>query len=252
MLKLFARKANNGPSNAWVPEDSRVYAVGDIHGRLDLLEDLHDAILADAETCAVPRKVIVYLGDYIDRGPTPEGVIDCLINSALPGFERVHLIGNHEAFMLQFLTDEGAMKSWLMNGGDSTLRSYGIEPYAAHITEERPKWIRGELESRLPKAHKRFLSELKVSHEEGDYLFVHAGVRPGIEIDDQDPYDMIWIREPFLSAKEDFGKIVVHGHTPTGKPTCRSNRIGIDTGAVFGGVLTALVLEGEDWRFIQV
>lgn len=237
---------------ARVPDGTRVYAVGDIHGCADSLRALHSAILGDVERARCERLVAVYVGDYVDRGPDPRDVVDVLIEEPLPGFESVHLIGNHEAFLIGFLEDWGAAMSWLMNGGHATCISYGVDPLAAPDDTDRLAWLQRALIERIPSSHRTFFGNLRHSHVEGDYLFVHAGIRPGTAVDGQDPDDLLWIREPFLSSDEDFGKVVVHGHTPRDAPEVRANRIGIDTGACFGGRLTALVLEEDERRFLQI
>ena len=238
--------------NACVPEGSRVYGIGDIHGRYDLLAELRRSILSDAQTTGCERRVIVYLGDYVDRGPDSREVIDLLVNEPLPGFEAAYLRGNHEAFLLSFLEDESVGLVWTMNGGEATCRSYGVDLQAAPNGRDRMLWLQDELHTHIPSAHKAFFDELSLSHCEGDYLFVHAGLRPGVPLEGQDPEDLMWIREPFLSSERDHGKVVIHGHTPTSDPVVRSNRIGIDTGACFGGPLTAVVLEEDRQRFLQV
>ncbi len=252
MLGLFQSTQVAGKAMPRVPAGTRVYAVGDIHGRFDLLEALHREIDADARNDRGLRKVVVYLGDYVDRGPDSRNVIDYLIEEPLPGFESIHLMGNHEAFLLQFLDDSTVLPSWAMNGGDATLASYGVSPHEAPSGANRAEWLRTRFREVMPRAHHNFLCALKLSHVEGDYLFVHAGVRPGIPIEQQDPLDLLWIREPFLRSTEDFGKLVVHGHTPVRRPERRANRIDIDTGAVYGGQLTALALEGDTQLFLQV
>jgi len=234
-----------------VPEGTRVYAVGDIHGCTDLLRDLHDAILEDAEGAAPARRVAVYLGDYVDRGPDPRGVLNILIESPLPGFETVHLIGNHEDFLIRFLDDPSIAPLWMINGGGATCRSYGADADAGDGGDLFERLQRA-LKAGMPETHLAFLAALRPSHVEGDYLFAHAGIRPGVALGDQVETDLLWIREPFLSSTEDFGKVVVHGHTPAREPVVRVNRIGVDTGACYGGALTALVLEGEERRFLQV
>ncbi|MDH3909796.1 MAG: serine/threonine protein phosphatase [Rhodospirillales bacterium] len=237
---------------ARAPEGTLVYAIGDSHGCVDRLRALHEAILEDAGHSAQGRRVAVYLGDYIDRGPDPRGLVALLIEEPLPGFESVHLIGNHEAFLLRFLADRTVAPLWMMNGGAATCTSYGVDPARPPEHAEGDDWLQRELKARIPETHLAFFGALRPSHLEGDYLFVHAGVRPGVPLDAQDRADLLWIREPFLSSDEDLGKVVVHGHTPTDAPVVRANRIGVDTGACYGGPLTALVLEGGERRFLQV
>lgn len=237
-----------------VPDGTRVYAIGDIHGCADRLRALHERILqdcrnADAKGPAATRRVIVYLGDYIDRGPDSRGVIELLTSTPLAGFERIHLKGNHETFMTDILDGAGELSLWLVNGGAATLRSYGIDQLAVAAGIAG---VRDALLHQVPAAHLEFLQALRFSHVEGDYVFVHAGLRPGVAIEAQDPYDLMWIRAPFLHSDADHGKIVVHGHTPSAEPVLRANRIGIDTGACMGGNLTALVLDGAERRFLQV
>ncbi len=197
---------------------------------------------------------MVYLGDYIDRGPDSRGVLELLIGEPLAGFESVHLLGNHEAFLLGFLDGEDLASVWLMNGGDATLRSYGLDVAALNGPGPGgdPPALRAALIPAVPAAHRAFLDGLALSHVEGDYFFVHAGVRPGVPLGRQGEHDLLWIREPFLSSAADHGKVVVHGHSTTAEVELRSNRIGIDTGVCYGGKLTALVLEGEQHRFLSV
>lgn len=237
---------------ARVPAGSRVYGIGDIHGRYDLLAELHRKILSDAEASGCRRRVVVYVGDYVDRGPDSREVIDLLVNGPLPDFESVYLLGNHEAFLLRFLGDDSVGLLWMMNGGEATCRSYGVDLGASPNPADRMLWLQDELRAHIPSAHMAFLDELLLSHCEGDYLFVHAGLRPGVPLEDQAPEDLMWIREPFLSSEQDHGKVVIHGHTPTSNPVVRSNRIGIDTGACFGGPLTAVVLEEDRQQFLHV
>ncbi len=242
---------------AFAPQGARIYAIGDSHGCIEKLVDLRAAILedsarADAAGPAAARRVVVYLGDYIDRGPASREVLDLLIEQPLAGFESVHLLGNHEAFMLQFLDEAGDPLNWILNGGDATLSSYGVEIGQLSLGSAEGEGLRAALARRVPRKHRAFLSNLRPRHVEGDYLFVHAGIRPGVAIEAQDLEDLIWIREPFLGSNADHGKIVVHGHTPGQAPVIRANRIGIDTGACYGGKLTTLVLEESRRRFIQV
>jgi serine/threonine protein phosphatase 1 len=236
---------------AAVPDGTAVYAIGDIHGRADLLAELHRRIADDRERGAVVRRVIVYLGDYVDRGDDSAGVIDLVIEGVPDGFEAVHLLGNHERLMLDFWADTIHGPVWLSNGGDATLRSYGVELGEGSLPRG-PKLVELQAEMRraLPARDLAFLKGLQLSHVEGDYLFVHAGVRPGVRLEDQREADMIWIRSLFLDSTLDHGRIVVHGHTIVPEPVFRPNRIDIDTGAYASGRLTCLVLEGTKRRII--
>jgi serine/threonine protein phosphatase 1 len=237
-----------------VPPGRRVYAIGDIHGRHDLLARLHQRILDDAAKAAAsehaPDNVVVYLGDYVDRGPGAREVIEMLIEAPLPGFGRVLLKGNHEDMMLGFLAGP-ANPLWLFNGGVATASSYGALDLPTMPNDRELEHLRQRLLACLPDRHLEFLTALKTLHVEGDYLFVHAGVRPGTALGDQQERDLMWIRGPFLSAEKDFGKRVVHGHTITTVPDVALNRIGIDTGAYYTGRLTCLVLEDDTLRFLQ-
>lgn len=233
-----------------VPDGCRVYAIGDIHGRHDLLRQMHALIGDDLRTLGSRRATVVYLGDYVDRGPSSSEVIDCLCQQPLPGVRTVCLMGNHEDMMLAFLDgeDDGL---WFMNGGDATIRSYGIDDDCYYLDENEREALRRRLWLALPAPHSAFLRALKYFHLEGDYLFVHAGVRPGAPLDRQQPRDLMWIRDPFLTSTQDHGWCVVHGHTIGAEPVVRPNRIGIDTGAFFSGRLTCLVLEGGGHRFLS-
>ena len=232
------------------PPGSRVYAIGDIHGRRDLLARMHGAIRDDAAGSVAHVKTVIYVGDYVDRGDDSRGVIDLLLDAPLEGFRAVHLMGNHEDFMLRLLEDPSIAPLWIANGGDATLYSYGVdwrEAYGAGDLEAISKGLRAA----LPERHLEFLRSLALSHEEGDYLFVHAGIRPGRELAEQTPDDLMWIRDEFLRSEADHGKVVVHGHSISPEPELRDNRIGIDTGAFATGRLTCLVLEGTERRILQ-
>jgi len=234
-----------------VPPGRRLYAVGDIHGRADLLSRLLAEIATDAKCRGPAQNRLVYLGDYVDRGPDSADVIDLVLDGAPAGFDGVTLMGNHEDMMRRFLFDLTIGRGWLMNGADATLRSYGVEPPTPHDDTQAYRRASVELAQHLPPRHRRFLDSLALSHEEGDYFFVHAGVRPGVPLAEQRPEDLVWIRDEFLESDAEFGKRVVHGHSITREPTFRHNRIGIDTGAYATGRLTCLVLEGSDWALLQ-
>lgn len=235
---------------ASLPPDTRVYAVGDVHGRVDLLVDLHRRIAEDAKSAPESRRLAIYLGDYVDRGPDSAGVIDHLLDSPLPGFEQVYLMGNHEEFLLQFLDDPADGDVWIANGGDATLRSYGVEPGSDGFAGDlAAAWE--QLRRKMPKKHGTFLKQLGVSHLEGDYLFVHAGIRPGVPLDKQSDEDLLWIREPFLEAGDEHEVVVVHGHTPVDAGQVHDNRIAVDTGAVWSDRLTAVVLHDQEHSFLH-
>ena len=234
-----------------LPEGQLLYAVGDIHGRLDLLESLLGLIERDATGRHADRRTLVFLGDYVDRGPDSRGVVERLIGDPPQGFATHFLKGNHEAILLDFLEDAWRLDHWLMNGGDATMRSYGVDTERLAHEGAAPEAWRQIFAEALPEAHLRFFRDLQLSATFGDYLFVHAGVRPGVPLAAQSEADLIWIRGPFLNHADPFDKIVVHGHTPEQEPVARQNRIGIDTGAVFTGRLTALRLEGGAGEFLQ-
>ena len=244
---------------AAVPPNTRIYAVGDCHGCLEAMRELREAIAADSaradsEGPPAHRRAVIYLGDYVDRGPDSRGVIDLLIGEPLADFKSIHILGNHEAMMRGFLDGEDVVSVWMMNGGTETMRSYGLDVSALNgpWPDDDAPALRAALAAAVPKAHRAFLDGLALSHLEGGYFFTHAGIRPGVPLERQEEDDLLWIREPFLGSAADHGKVVVHGHSATREPEVLANRIGIDTGACYGGKLTALVLEGDRHRFLQV
>lgn len=241
--------ADRGAPSA--PPGSVIYAIGDIHGESGKLDLLHSMIRVDASRRVAKRKVVVYLGDYVDRGRDCAGVVERLAGDPLPGFETVFLKGNHEEFLLHFLETGDTSSGWFHNGGLDTLGGYGVEVRGHSLWRRDSGELRDALEEKLPSGHRQFLEALRLYHVEGDYLFVHAGIRPGRSLEDQTVADMLWIRNKFLDSEEDHGLMVVHGHTPRDLPEVRPNRIGIDTGACYGGKLTALALEGESRDFLQ-
>lgn len=235
------------PLSYAVPEGTCVYAVGDIHGRLDLLVHLHKLILEDKAARKAKRFVLVYVGDYIDRGSHSSEVIDLLIHKPLEGFDTiVHLKGNHEHAMLQFIDHGGVNPVWLYWGGMATLGSYGVKTVG-----QTPETMSQSLSDNLPTPHRRWLETLPYSHMEGDYIFVHAGIRPFQPLGKQTPDDMMTIRDAFIQSEEIFEKTVVFGHTVFPGALVLPDRIGIDTGAYATGVLTALVLENTCRELIQ-
>jgi serine/threonine protein phosphatase 1 len=236
---------------ARVPPGACVYAVGDIHGRADLVEEMHRLIAEDAATLTPGTgKLVVYLGDYVDRGLESRRVVDLLINNPLEDFQAVHLLGNHDAWLLSFLVDPAIGPVWLRYGGDATMHSYGVQFGMAQDDPRFHEQLQHRLRQRIPRRHVEFLQSLELSFESGDYLFVHAGVDPARPLHQQTADDLLWIREPFLSSRRELGCVVVHGHTVESEPVVRANRIGIDTGACWTGCLTCLVLEEDSFRFL--
>lgn len=229
------------------PEGQRIYAIGDIHGRLDLLIALLEKIEIDSET-APDGVQLVFLGDYIDRGPDSAKVVDYLTSFEKQNSSAQFLLGNHEDTMLKFMELPGKYEDWLHWGGDATLESYGV----GDVWRREAADLSAELKEKIDFDHLDFLARLKPYYEAGDFIFVHAGIKPGVALDAQQKEDLLWIRGEFHNAsKEDRPKkTVVHGHHPTKKPVNLSWRIGVDTGAVFSGSLTAIVLEEKSRRFI--
>lgn len=234
-----------------VPPDERIYAIGDIHGRADLLARLLPMIAQDASALQPEiKKHLIFLGDYIDRGAQSRQVIDCLLHELPGSFIPTFLRGNHEDAMLRFLSGDFEQgMHWLHFGGQETLASYGLKsPSSLHQTELAK--TRAELQKKLPSLHHGFLDNTRYSAMHGDYYFVHAGVRPDVPLEQQSPQDMMWIRREFLSSAQDHGKIIVHGHSIKSSPDVRPNRIGIDTGAYASGHLTCLVLQDAGQQFM--
>jgi serine/threonine protein phosphatase 1 len=248
--RLFARsKSPPGRST-----DGRlIYAVGDIHGRLDLLTDLMARLTRDAADTRPDRPpVLIFVGDYVDRGPDSRGVLNLvrrMIEDAQ--WEVRALLGNHEEVMLNFLEDASVGASWVEFGGAQTLAQYGIAPPAQRGDAEGWAAAQAAFTASAPAEEVAFLRRLELSATYGDYMFVHAGVRPGVALDRQVRADLLWIREAFLNEERPFRKIVVHGHTPEVKPHAGPVRIGIDTGAYATGVLTAVRLWRGEATFLQ-
>jgi len=236
---------------AATPPDTRLYAIGDIHGRADLLRRLLATIAEDAADRPPAQQQLIYLGDYVDRGPQSQDVINIVLDEAPPGLEVMALRGNHEEMMQRFLDDTTVARTWMMNGGDATLGSYGVEAPSIFAGTPIHRHAQMQFRTQLPLRHKEFLAALLDSYTAGDYLFVHAGVRPGVPLAQQRAEDLLWIRDEFLNSRADFGKVVVHGHSIEREPVMRPNRIGIDTGAYASDRLTCLVLEGTERRFLQ-
>lgn len=241
-------RAETGHTPALQP-GLRIYAIGDIHGERELLDALTRRIEADLVERPVETARAVFLGDYIDRGPASRDVIARLAARDFPlPFEALR--GNHEDLMLRAMEDIEVMVHWCETGAPATLRSYGLD------VEARPRakalaMLRSEFVEALPPAHLEFIRSTRLSWTTGSYFFVHAGARPGIALDRQDEQDLMWIRDACYSSSFDFGKVLVHGHTPRKQPEDLPRRINVDTGAFKWGVLSAAVLEGETRRFLS-
>ncbi len=226
-----------------------VYAIGDIHGRRDLLVRLLNKIHSH---CGDRQAELIFLGDYIDRGPDSPGVVDCLLESPrLKRFPCTFLKGNHEATMLDFLRDPEVGPSWVQYGGIETMLAYGVRPPALKNNSEAWAETSQSLAAAIPTHHKRFFSDLTLTAERGDYLFVHAGVDPEKPLKDQTERDLLWIREAFLESSRRHEHVIVHGHTPEPEPVHNARRIGIDTGAYHTGVLTAVYISDTEPEFIS-
>ena len=244
---MFGRRHSDGPAG---PEGRRAYVVGDIHGRLDLLEELLERIHADIAEREPRQTLLVFVGDLIDRGPSSRGVVERLRTYRHDGVRALFLLGNHEEVLLRILEGERKLiPSWLRFGGAQCLESYGVDPLLlTGMSDER---IIEQVRAAIPPEHVEFLKSFVDTCRFGDYLFVHAGIRPGVELHEQQQTDLRWIREPFLLDDTDHGFVVVHGHTISSEVEERPNRIGIDTGAFATGVLTALAIEGSEHWYLD-
>jgi serine/threonine protein phosphatase 1 len=231
-----------GPAPATLPPGRRVYAIGDIHGCDAQLANLHEIIAEDLARRPIDQPVLLHIGDYVDRGADTRGVLRRLLaGSPIVGVPVVNLLGNHDETMLNALSgDRPAATDWLFAGGRPALESYGVDP-----DSPREFWPEN-----VPVEHLDFLRNLTLAHREGGYFFVHGGIRPGVALERQTREDMLRMRQPFLYSDADFGAVVVHGHTPVKEPVVRHNRIAIDTGAVFGGKMTCVVLEDTTLGFL--
>lgn len=238
-----------GKLNARAPDGVRIYAIGDIHGRADLLDRLARRIDADIKSRPCPATVTVFVGDYVDRGAESREVIERLVRADFPT-PIVTLRGNHEDAMLRFLDDAAVLVQWANFGGATTLTSYGVD-VGQQMWRGGAEAVQAAFLEHIPETHRRFLERTAFSTEYGDYFFCHAGVRPNVPLEGQEPRDLMWIRYDFLDFKGDFGKVVVHGHTPHASVENLANRINIDTHAYRSGVLTAVALEGGERRFID-
>jgi serine/threonine protein phosphatase 1 len=252
-MALFRRSKARAEPPPGLPSGLVVYAIGDVHGRLDLLEQMTDLVAADAARLRPGEQArLIFLGDYVDRGPASKGVVDHLLALKRDRRFRVQTLkGNHEAALLAFLDDARGGPTWATYGGLETLRDYiGRAPPA---TADTATWeaVREAFIEAMPPEHLVFYQDLELYSVLGDYIFVHAGLRPGVALEDQKEHDLLSIRTDFLSAKRGFDRVVVHGHTPNLEPVIGPQRIGIDTGAFATGVLTCLKLSTDTSEFIQ-
>ncbi len=252
----FAKFFRKAPP-AWAAKflEGRVgYAVGDIHGRADLLSQMLELLEGRQaqDTRAGGPPIVVFLGDYVDRGPQSAAVLDMLLTRPA-GFERRFLMGNHEQSMLAFLISPLENGGWLAHGGTETLMAYGVQPPPT-LGSEDSQWtdVGAQLKAKLPEAHAAFLNGLERQVQLGDYLFVHAGIDPDLPLDQQTDIARFWIRDRFLNDRRPLSQRVVHGHTPADQPYADPRRIGLDTGAYASGILTAARFEGESVEFLSV
>ncbi len=233
---------------ATLPAGSRIYAIGDVHGRLDCLERLFTDIQSDIQARPVSSSKTVMLGDYVDRGPDSRGVLDFLIAQS-DNPDVICLRGNHDDRLLEFVeAPDEFSEGFLRYGGWETLASYGV---TASLFRRNVANLSRSMAKRMPGSHKKFLSRLPLFYEEGDYFFCHAGVRPGVALHNQEKHDLMWIRGEFLGFEGSFGKVVVHGHTPGIQVEVVPNRINLDTMAFETGRLSCAILEGDSYNFMQ-
>ncbi|WP_291548121.1 metallophosphoesterase family protein [Bosea sp. (in: a-proteobacteria)] len=231
-----------------IPEGERIYAIGDIHGRADLLRQKFAAIDADIAARPAQRPTTILLGDYVDRGPQSRDVLELILQRRQTS-RVVALAGNHEAILLGFLSDPKTYADWKRLGGAETLMSYGILPPSGDDPSRFPA-LAEAFRRAMPDAHLDFLKTLPLTQICGDFLFVHAGVRPGVPLDRQVSDDILWIRDEFLTHGDDFGAMIVHGHSRVVQPEIHANRINIDTGAYITSCLTCLVIDESELSFI--
>ena len=249
-LSLFRRQPSTKTSGApSLRPGRRIYAVGDIHGFADRLDALLGLIVADLAASSPVEAEAVFLGDYIDRGPDSAAVLDRLARRDVP-LPFVALRGNHEALLLEALADPAGMAHWCRSGGNATLASYGIET-APNARGKPLSRAREALLERMPGLHRRFLADTDLHYVAGPYTFVHAGLRPGVPLDQQSEDDLLWIRDAFFRSAHTIDGVVVHGHTPRPRPENETHRINVDTGVFKYGILTCVVLEGAERRFLS-
>ncbi len=234
--------------DARAPDGMRLYAIGDVHGRADLLRRMHRLILGELMADPPADFRVIHVGDYVDRGPDSRGVIETIIGHQQQDERFLALAGNHDVAFLDFLEDADDWRQFATFGAVETARSYGVEIGFGSDAEIHA--AREALRSAMPQAHLDFLRTLKLRVVFGDFFFCHAGIRPGVELDLQDPQDLIWIRKEFLDYPGLHDKVIVHGHTPVAEVEVMANRVDVDTGAFDSGRLSALVIEGDRKRIL--
>ncbi len=239
------------PVSYHIPKNIRVYAVGDIHGRADLLKRLHERMIRDRKERPTAKDIIIYLGDYVDRSLQVREVLDILTSGPPDGFQAVYLRGNHEETLLHFLDDASYLESWISMGAQSTLLSYQVPIWGCVVTPERASEIRRTFLQLLPRRHFEFFRSLRTTVALGDYLFVHAGIRPGVPLSCQRTQDLLWIRNEFLASENSFDVRVVHGHSVVPYPEILPNRVNVETGAYATGVLSCAVLEDDQVHILD-
>ncbi len=252
MFDFLRKKTAQTAREDHVPPQHRLYVVGDIHGRLDLLDAMLDMIAVDSTQTPKQHQIIVFLGDYVDRGFQSRGVLERLRTGLPPHLTPIFLRGNHEEVMLRFYDgDLSVALDWFYFGGRETLASYGVPPPPPNLPRNKVASIHADFVNKIPNEDIAFLRATLLHYVCGDYTFVHAGLRPGLDLEQQLREDLLFIRSDFMQSDDDFGTRVVHGHTIVNRPEVRHNRISIDTGAYATGRLTCLVLEGSEHRFLQ-
>lgn len=243
--RFFSRNKPTKTAFKGLESDRRIYCVGDIHGRLDLAQAVCQRIQQHLQAYS-GRSTVVFLGDYVDRGPHSKQLIDFFLTRPFADLETIYLIGNHEQTLLQFIygSDVGNALEWFRFGGLATLQSYGVSLKGIPTAKDVGA-LRQAFAEKCPDAHRIFYQSLQLSYVAGDYFFVHAGVRPRLALEKQTEADLLWIRDEFINSEYDHGKIIVHGHTVTEEPVFKPNRIGLDTGAYSSGKLSCVCFERD-------
>lgn len=238
--------------DAKAPDNTRIYAIGDVHGYLDLLFEIHDLISDDLANNPIKHHKIIHLGDYVDRGPNSKGCIQFLINLMTTNPNVSCLKGNHEDKMVKFLHEPiESAHSFLTYGGAECALSYGVEPVPLTVSNQEMTEFSNTFREAVPKSHIQFINELLIYQSEGDYLFVHAGIRPNVALRQQSDHDLMTIRRDFIHHTGLYEKVIVHGHTPHHPIEIKPNRMNADTCAYDTGVLTCIVLEDDKYRILS-